>query len=175
MKTKGNRLFILVMMSVLSLLLVACSQTNSQIKSAAGDIPKEVTDLLTNYLEAGKEGGGLEYVHFENDADKELSYANPVTLLDYKITQSEKVNDDLYAFTILTQDSGMPQQYIDEGDYLQVYNFAARIEGTWYVITNQRNIPDNLKTGFDPSKYSYGDAVIGSMGGIEVMQPELTK
>ena len=57
----------------------------------------------------------------------------------------------------------MPEWMIEEDLYRRIFNFVANIEGNLYVLANVVDIPDGLKNGFDPSKYSYDfdDSVLG--------------
>lgn len=149
-------IILIAALTALSLLLTACSA------DAFDGIPKEIQKTLTDYFIACKEEPerALEYRYWASESDKQLTYSNITHILNYEVKTAEKVNDSLYAFTILIQDTAMPEQMIKEDAYRQIYNYVANIEGQWYVLANEKDIPESIKGGFDSSKYTYDFALI---------------
>lgn len=120
-------------------------------------IPDEVRSLAEDYMNAYKNGTdqSVEYMHFEDDFVRSAYIASNGKLIDYEMESIEKINDNLYAFTVLV----LTEQATWHGgeDYERVYNFAVRIEGTWYYVNGISHIPVDLQDNLDPSKYLYDD------------------
>ena len=73
-------------------------------------------------------------------------------LLDYKIENVEKINDNLYAFTILVKTE---QSTFYSGDIFErVFNFVARIDDEWYFLNGVSHIPADLQENLDIEKYT---------------------
>ncbi|NLV87451.1 MAG: hypothetical protein GX025_09610 [Clostridiales bacterium] len=135
----------------MSICIFMASCTKSENKYGL-EIPEDVLTLVETYMDAYKLGTGeaIKYTHFENDFKKEAYLESGDKLFDYKIESAEKINDKLFTFTILVKT-------IQTGDYyLSVYNFVALIDNEWYFINGVGNIPQNLKSNIDESKYTYG-------------------
>ena len=138
---------------VLSLCITACSPSEKQ---GEAEIPKEVQTLVDDYMTAYKIGNKelVEYAHFEEDFIREAFIAADDKLIDYKIESTEKINDNLYQFTISIKTT---QTQYHSDDFVRVYNFVAFINDRWYFINGVTNIPDTHKENLDESKYVYED------------------
>ena len=139
---------------VLTVFFAACSSNNAD-KDGDTVIPEEVLTLVEDYMNAYKIGTdkSVEYVHFEMDFIREAYIATNDKLIDYSIESTEKINDNLYGFTIL----GKTEKTIfHSGDvYNRAYNFVAFIDDSWYFINGVVNIPEIFKENFDETKYIY--------------------
>lgn len=127
-------------------LLFLCSCSNQE-----SNIPEEITDYLDKYMTAFKDGpaSAVQYCYFKEEFEKNAYLGSTGTLIDYKIEKSEKINDDLYAFTNLVETSRT------KGHYERVYNFVGVIDRNMYFILNVANIPDEISTNLDKDRYSY--------------------
>ena len=143
-----KRIFI-PLITLICVLLAACTEMKNGDKV---DVPEEVSTLVDTYMKAYKIGTGesVRYAHFESDFKKEAYLESGDKLLDYKIESTEKINDSLFAFTILAKTTQT------DNSYLRVYNFVAQIDNSWYFINGVGNIPQDLKDNLDEEKYTYG-------------------
>ena len=117
-------------------------------------IPNEVSELVNNYMEAYRKGTeyAVEYTHFEDEFVREAYIISGDKLLDYKIENVEKINDNLYAFTILVKTE---QSTFYSGDIFErVFNFVARIDDEWYFLNGVSHIPADLQENLDIEKYT---------------------
>ena len=129
---KTNRKIVLSIIIILALcLFVLFALRQSKTTSL---IPNEVSELVNNYMEAYRKGTeyAVEYTHFEDEFVREAYIISGDKLLDYKIENVEKINDNLYAFTILVRTE---QSTFYSGDIFErVFNFVARIDDEWYFL-----------------------------------------
>ena len=129
---KTNRKIVLSIIIILALcLFVLFALRQSKTTSL---IPNEVSELVNNYMEAYRKGTeyAVEYTHFEDEFVREAYIISGDKLLDYKIEYVEKINDNLYAFTILVRTE---QSTFYSGDIFErVFNFVARIDDEWYFL-----------------------------------------
>ena len=130
---KTNRKIVLSIIIILALcLFVLFALRQSKTTSL---IPNEVSELVNNYMEAYRKGTeyAVEYTHFEDEFVREAYIISGDKLLDYKIENVEKINDNLYAFTILVKTE---QSTFYSGDIFErVFNFVARIDDEWYSVS----------------------------------------
>lgn len=136
----------LILFVIMCIFLVSCSA-----KQTEDDLPDEVLSLVETYMDACKISAdeAIQYIHFESEFTRETYLISGVKLLDYKVNKTEKINDNLYALTVLVKTTATGD------DFLRVYNFAALIDEKWFYINGVGNIPLNLKDDFDEEKYSY--------------------
>ncbi|MEG2383137.1 MAG: hypothetical protein RSB39_06070 [Oscillospiraceae bacterium] len=129
--------------------MTSCSKTE---KNNDLEVPNEVIAVVDTYMDAYKIGAeeSVNYAHFESEFRRQAYVNSKDRIFDYAIESCEKINDYLFAFTILLQTKQ------DADHYLRVYNFVAKIDDTWYYINGVGNIPSELKTGLDEEKYTYG-------------------
>lgn len=128
-----------------------------QQKKSTVSIPAEVATLVTKYMDAYKNGTeySVEYIHFEDEFKRSAYVTARDKLVDYKIESAERINDNLYALTVLIMTE---QSVLYNGEtYQRVYNFAAKIDGEWLYLNGVSNIPLNIQDNLDPSKYTYND------------------
>ena len=104
------------------------------------------------YLETCKNGytDAVDYVYFDNAWESTFYTGNPYDkLLEYKIYEITEINDFLTAFKVEFESASDRAL----GKKTTAYNFVAVIHGQYKVITNSRNIPENLRENFDEDKY----------------------
>lgn len=149
---KTNRKIVLSIIVILALcLFVLFALRQSKTTSL---IPNEVSELVNNYMEAYRKGTeyAVEYTHFEDEFVREAYIISGDKLLDYKIENVEKINDNLYAFTILVKTE---QSTFYSGDIFErVFNFVARIDDEWYFLNGVSHIPADLQENLDIEKYT---------------------
>lgn len=146
------------------------------------DIPDEIMELLKSNLEIARKGFHTDealadcYTAPGNEFYLEMTKQTPSYLLDYEIDKAEKINDDLYAFTILTQKSASDAEDTSDGLYDRIFNFVGRIDGKLYIIRNERDIPESIREGFDPNLYTYETPYNGNsdkpIRGMEIVSPD---
>ena len=149
---KTNRKIVLSIIIILALcLFVLFALRQSKTTSL---IPNEVSELVNNYMEAYRKGTeyAVEYTHIEDEFVREAYIISGDKLLDYKIENVEKINDNLYAFTILVKTE---QSTFYSGDIFErVFNFVARIDDEWYFLNGVSHIPADLQENLDIEKYT---------------------
>lgn len=108
---------------------------------------------LTTYLEAMKDGStkAIEYTAFPNEVIEHDYLSSPERIVDYEITSSNQLNDNLYVFTLNIAASDEPNIYTP------LYYFVGQQDGEYTVYINVNYIPDELCTNFSPSDYSYSN------------------
>lgn len=75
-------------------------------------------------------------------------------MIDYTVLNSEFINDSLTAFQVeleTASDRALGRKPI-------IFNFVAKIDGDYKVITNIRNVPDSLREGIGEGKYTSPDS-----------------
>ena len=136
--------------SILFVLLICTIMTSCN--KGTTEIPEDVLNLFDTYMSAYEMGveESVKYAHFESDVIRKAYLESGDKLLDYEVEDIEKINDNLYAFTILVK----TMQTNDA--YLRAYNFVALIDNTWRYTNHVDHIPAYLKDNLDEKKYSYG-------------------
>lgn len=132
----------------LILVLIGCNNTSNDT------LPNEAQTLVENYMNAFKIGtkDSAEYAYFRNEEIRD-AYCNAATILiDYRIEKIEKINQNLYALTILNKTN------MTEDAYLKAYNFVGFIDGEWYFINGVGNIPESISENLNKEVYSYRTA-----------------
>lgn len=140
--------------------IVTTLSNNNNINANDADVPEEVSELIDKYYSALKKGTEetIEYIHFEDDEIKEVYLESGSYLIDYRIEDIEKVNEQLYALTTLAKTN---TSVLHQGDeFKKVYNFVGNIDGEWYFMNGISHIPESISDNLDPSKYSYDDEKI---------------
>ena len=165
-----KRTYLFLLGLTLALALVACAAPSAEpsqtpdpasegitLPSESTGIPDEVMSLLERYMDAYKNGTteSVCYMHFENEFTRTAYIDSGDKLIDYKIEATEKINDNLYCFTLMAKTQLMAFQFGD--DYQRVYNFAAQIGDEWYYINGVSNIPPAVQDNLDISKYTNAD------------------
>lgn len=131
-------------------------------------LPAEVRQLVKDFNDAMLVDPeiAVEYVHFENPFFRKLFVEAGVQVKAYQVEAAEKINDNLYSFTILCTNNDAI------GTTKQAYNFAALIDGKWWYITGVSHIPQNLRENLDESKYVYEDENVIDIGDVYTMPLE---
>lgn len=114
-------------------------------------LPDAADEVLTKYMDSFKIGTteSVHYAHFRNDEIKE-AYINAGTILyDYLVEDITRINDKLFALTILVNTNRSADSY------MRVYNFLGYIDDGWYFINGIGNIPDEISDNLDRGSYSY--------------------
>ncbi len=126
-------------------------------RNSTSTVPIEVTTLMKDYMEAYSQGTeySVEYVYFEDAFKRDAYIASGDRLFSYSVEYIEKINEDLYAFTVVVK-TEQSTLYSANG-YERVYNFIARINNEWWYINGVSNIPLNLRDGLEEDKYKYND------------------
>lgn len=137
--------------------VVAICACTVAIKREQQNSPDAAQTYFEEYLEVCKSGykNAAEYVYFDNDWEMEFFVGNVgEKLLDYTILGSESINDSLTAFQVELETASDRTL----GRKPTIYNFVAKIDGEYKVITNIRNVPDSLREGIDEDKYTSPDS-----------------
>ena len=136
-------------------------------------VPDEVTEVLTAYMDAYREGieHTADYVHFESDFIRSAFFADPDKLIDYKVESAERINDRLYAFTVLCKTEQTVLHYGE--DYLRCFNFVTKIGDRWYFLNGVNHIPQENRENLDETRYVYhDDDIVPPEDVIGVILPE---
>lgn len=164
--------YVAIICCVVLLILIAGIITWASHQNDTEDtiIPEEVSATLENYFSALKEGvdKAVEYAHFEDDFTREAFINSGSYLIDYEIEDAKKVNENLYAFTILSKTNTSALYQGDEP--IRVFNFVGKVDGDWYFMNGVAQVPENIQENFDPSKYSYSDDNIVERDDVLVTQ-----
>ena len=154
MNKKRKILFIAPMLLVLIVCIIGFFTMHHRSEPT---IPDEVSTLVKNYMDAYKNGTeySVEYAHFEDEFKRSAYITTGDKLLDYKIESADKINDNLYALTILVKTE---QSTFYSGDVFErAYNFVAQIDDGWYFLNGVSNIPSDIQDNLDVSEYTYDD------------------
>ena len=85
-------------------------------------------------------------MHFEYADEQEAYEKSYRRIVDYEILGAEKINDELYAFTLHLEKTA--------DTYPKRYYFVGLIDGEWCVMLNIYNIPAELQDGFDKDRFT---------------------
>lgn len=135
-------LFILVIIMITILSIIYIKNKNSY--------PPEVFEITNKYLtlvRADNYKNALEVCYFKEENSKTwkrvyLESKFP-TILSYKIKKVIPINENLYEITVL---------YEYEKEYIKGRHYVGYINGKWYFIINQRDIPDSIRENFPLQK-----------------------
>lgn len=108
--------------------------------------PPEVFEITNKYLTlrmADNFKDALEVCYFKEENKKTwkriyLESQFP-TILSYKIKTIIPINENLYEITLL---------YEYEKEYFKAIHYVGYINGKYYFIINQRDIPDSIRENF---------------------------
>ncbi len=153
---KTNKIAILIV-AVIILCVIAFASITLFIHAQGNvnEIPADVTNLIEEYLAAYREGTdkSVAFTYFNDEFRKEAYIVSGDKLLDYEIQSIERINDNLYAISILVKTT---QTECYMGDDLElVYNFTAKIDGQWKYINGVTNIPEDLRENLLVEDYTY--------------------
>lgn len=154
MKSKNWIAIVLLLCALAGAALIAISSHSGE-RTIPKDLPKEVQTLIRDFMRAYQKGKNfsVQYIYSDEPFFKEAYRESGDKLYDYRIEKAEKINDNLYALTILMKTRIQAIYHGDE--YAEVYHFAGKIDGQWYIIGHVRMIPEQLRENLDISKYSY--------------------
>jgi len=148
MKKKSVRTVLLIALAVIVLSIIVGSIYAYLYNYT---LPNAANDVLTKYMDAYKNGTkeAAQFAYFKNDQIK-TTYMNAGTILyDYRIEEISRINDDLFALTVLVKTNRTGESY------MRVYNFLGRIDNSWRFINGVGNIPDEINQNLDIEAYSY--------------------
>lgn len=146
------------MLLVIGLMCAVCVHIRSSQQAGQNvQLPDEVSALIENYMAAYQNGteGSVEYMYFEDDLRRSAYMASGDKLIAYKMEGAEKINDKLYALTLLVKTNSTVFHFGDE--YQRIYNFAAQIDGKWFYLNGVANIPSDIRDNLNVNDYSYND------------------
>ena len=131
-------LFILVIVIITIFSIIYIKNKNSY--------PLEVFEITNKYLTlvmADTYKDALEVCYFKEENKKTwkrvyLESQFP-TILSYKIKKIIPINENLYEITVL---------YEYEKEYVKGLHYVGYINGKYYFIINQRDIPDSIRENF---------------------------
>lgn len=138
---------------------------------------KKAESLLSDYFNTLRDGFQYahEYLYFgEYEYIREEVASFPDKIVDFVIEDSQKINDNLYEFTVLTEFD------IDRaGMYVRGYTFVGRIDNNDYIIMSDAYIPEELRENLDTDKYlrfysntsSQDDTRAREINGKPIVQP----
>lgn len=150
-------------------IMVICLTAITEMASCAATDPYGEADaFIEQYMSA------MEAQHSDNGFDAEqhkkvVSYEyggdtsdpRPYYLIDdvkdYVMKDKEKVNDDLFVYTLLLA------SYDNLDLFRRIYFYVVKIDGAFYVTNDASQIPETLRTNFDRSKYVYYDPSIDTV------------
>ena len=147
---------------VVCLLGAYSASLSKEMAQTISFIPSDVTDFFYSFLETLQDHpeDAVTYCHFETDGEKDDYSHSNVHVLSYELLGVEKINDDLYAFTIHLEK--------EFDTYPKRYYFIGKIDGNLRLMVNAGNIPEELKGGFDEKRFTLtwedfnGDALINA-------------
>lgn len=70
-------------------------------------------------------------------------------LYDYRIENITRINDKLFALTVLVKTNRTDESY------MRVYNFVGYINDSWIFINGVGNIPEEICYNLDREAYMY--------------------
>lgn len=105
-------------------------------------------EFFISYLEVYKYdcAAALEMRHWEDAVAKELSQNTIDHITRYEILKTDQLSENLWAITYNVSSEKAP-------DTRTISNFVGLIDGTYYVMANPRQVPQDLKEGIDLSPY----------------------
>ena len=138
----------------LFLLAIACSlgiysiSLSGEVSRTIAFIPSDVTGYFYSFLDVLQDHpkDAAEYCHFETEHEEEAYRRSNVHVLSYELLGAQKINDDLYAFTIHLEK--------EFDTYPKRYYFVGRIDGKLRMMVNAGNIPETLKDNFDAEAFT---------------------
>ena len=118
------------------------------LKISFPSVPDEVSNVMYSYLETCKNHPEAipSHMHFEYADEQEAYEKSYRKIVDYEILGAEKINDDLYAFTLHLEKAA--------DTYPKRYYFVGLIDGEWCVMLNIYNIPAELQDGFNKDRFT---------------------
>ena len=142
MKKSGIIIICVASIALLGIVLIH-SRSNEKI-------PDQYQELVDDYLVLREDNNpkayDLCYFKPEYEFVRDSLISDGSKIIDTEIIGQEKINEKLYAFLI---------RYELDHSYEESYSFVAVIEGTPYIIVNKRDIPDELKAGYNEEQFSY--------------------
>lgn len=154
MKPKKVAIFLAIIMCVavvLTMIFVFTPKDNNT------NIPTEITRLIEDYMTAYKTGteAAVEFTYFNDDFRRQAYIDSGDYLIDYEVKSIVKVNENLYAISVLVKTA---QTESNSGDGMElVYNFAVKVDGNWKYVNGVSNIPESDRINLDVSQYTYDD------------------
>lgn len=112
-------------------------------------------NFYISYMELCSSKGLKEaqnYRYWESEEMRIACVEADVGGIQYEVQRFEKINNELYGFTVLFSSEAM-----EEGTARIIYNFVGVIDGKYKVIANKNIIPDEIRDGLIEDNYEYID------------------
>lgn len=148
LKWKRPKRWVTILAAVLCVAAVAACAANPTSDRSIAFIPDEVSSVMYSYLETCKNHPESipSHMHFEYADEQEAYEKSYRKIVDYEILGAEKINDDLYAFTLRLEK--------EDDTHQKLYYFVGMIDEEWCVMLNSYNIPEQLQDGFDKDRFT---------------------
>lgn len=153
MNTRNTIRYLTPVVLVATLSVAVCAFLISSVKSRTiSFIPDDVTQFLYSYLDTCKKHpqDAVDYVHFESEVERDAFIQSHIEILDHEILGAQKINDDLYAFTLK-----LKKVY---DTYPKRYYFVGSIDNELYLMVNAGNVPESLRDGFNEEDFTLSSA-----------------
>lgn len=147
-KWKHSKRWVTILAAILCAAAVAACAANPTSDRGIAFIPDGVSSVMDSYLETCKNHPETipSHLHFEYADEQEAYEKSYRKIVDYEILGAEKINDDLYAFTLRLEK--------EDDTHQKRYYFVGMIDGEWCVMLNSYNIPERLQEGFDKDRFT---------------------
>lgn len=121
------------------------------------NLPAEANAVVTDYMNAFKKGTSesVKYMNFEDDFLKSAYIDSNDKLLDYKIENVEKINDNLYSIEISAKTES--SKFYSGETYQKAFNFVGYIDGKWKYMNGVSEIPDNIRDNLNVDDFKKND------------------
>lgn len=128
-------------------------------------VPSRFTNFLYSYLETCEKHPekAVTYTYFTTEIEQDAYEHSPLRILDYELLGAEKINDDLYAFTLQLQK--------EVPTYPKRYYFVGLIDGKLRLMVNVYNIPESLREGLREEDFTLTEEDLN--GGIQISPDSL--
>ena len=143
MKKPIQRFFaVLLLLITMAALFCSCKKVPEQKVIGPKELYEQYLTLALEDMQKAQD----TYVYFINDRLQARAKEAEWTLQSYEIEKWEQVSENLYAAITTVETNSHPEPY-------QIANFVGRIDGEYRVILGILNLPEDLKSSFDYTKY----------------------
>ena len=148
LKWKRPKRWVSISAGILCIVAVAACAANPTSDRSGAFIPDEVSSVMYSFLETCKNHPETipSHMHFEYADEQEAYEKSYRKIANYEILGAEKINDNLYAFTLRLEK--------EDDTHQKRYVFVGLIDGEWCVMLNSYNIPERLQEGFDKDRFT---------------------
>ena len=146
-------IYIILLLAYILTLITGCDFMGLSAVDTDG-VPREVKELYTLFMETQKYdiSESVQYCYFRNEElrQRQLERKGEAGVGEDIILEWVQLSDELWAINVRTE---------YEKTYFERYHFVGYIDGKPYVMTDQYEIPRELKDGLDLTPYMR-DAVL---------------